>query len=256
VALDGVSLTLRPGETVALCGPNGAGKSTLIAALAGDLAPDTGAVLIGGEPVRALGAKALARRRAVLEQAPEIAAPFAVAELVALGAEVAPRRVADIGPLVAQAMAEAGVAHLAGRPADRLSGGERARAHLARALAQVAAGRLSGGGDALLLDEPTASLDLAHQIAVMRGARRAAAEGAAVLAALHDLTLAAAFADRVALLAEGRLVALGPPADVFDPARLSDVYAAPVAVTRGPGGALRVAPDLDAFNAARNGAAA
>jgi iron complex transport system ATP-binding protein len=245
-ALDGVCLALEPGELVALCGPNGAGKSTLIGALAGDLRPEAGRVTLAGRPIAGMGARALARARAVLEQAPLCAAPFTVAELVALGAEVAPRHVADLGPLAREAMAAAGVAALAGRRMDALSGGERARAHLARALAQLSAGRLGGGGHALLLDEPTASLDLAHQIAVLRAARRAAAEGAAVLAALHDLTLAAAFADRVALIDRGRLVALGAPAEALTAERLTAVYGAPVAVSRGPGGALRIAPDLEA----------
>jgi iron complex transport system ATP-binding protein len=243
LALAGVSLALRPGELVAVCGPNGAGKSSLLGVLAGDLRPDAGSVALCGRPLAAHDAAALAVRRAVLEQDPSLSAPFTVAELVALGAAIAPP-CADPQAIAAQAMADAGATALARRRADRLSGGERARAHLARVLAQLAAGRAQGGGHCLLLDEPTASLDLAHQVAVMEAARRAAAEGAAVLAVLHDLTLAAAFADRAALMAEGRIVAEGPPAAVFESALLSRVYGAAVAVDRRPDGALRIAPDL------------
>jgi iron complex transport system ATP-binding protein len=243
LALADVSVTLAPGELVAVCGPNGAGKSSLLGALAGDLRPDAGSVALFGRPLAAHDAAALAIRRAVLEQDPGLAAPFCVAELVALGAGIAPPG-ADAGAIAADAMEAAGVAALSGRRADRLSGGERARAHLARVLAQLAAGRAQGGGHCLLLDEPTASLDLAHQVAVMEAARRAAAEGAGVLAVLHDLTLAAAFADRVALMAEGRIVAEGPPAAVFEAQRLTSVYGADVAVDRRPDGGLRIAPDL------------
>ncbi|MFN3616175.1 MAG: heme ABC transporter ATP-binding protein, partial [Rubrimonas sp.] len=220
-ALDGVSLRLRRGAVTALCGPNGAGKSTLLSTLCGDVRPDAGLALIDGRPVRSITPRTLAGLRAVLEQSPTLAAPFTVAQLVGLGADLAPRP--DPG-LAARAMAAAGVAHLADRTADRLSGGERARAHLARALAQLQAGRAGGGGLWLLLDEPTASLDLSHQITVMRAARRAAADGAGVLVVLHDLNLAAAFADRVVLMAAGRIVADGPPADALRADRLSALY--------------------------------
>jgi iron complex transport system ATP-binding protein len=250
LALSGVSLSLAPGELVAVCGPNGAGKSSLLGVLAGDLRPDAGQVALFGRPLAAHDAAALATRRAVLEQDPDLAAPFTVAELVALGAGLAPPG-ADAAAIALDAMEAAGVAALSRRRADLLSGGERARAHLARVLAQLAAGRAQGGGHCLLLDEPTASLDLAHQVAVMESARRAAAEGAGVLAVLHDLTLAAAFADRVALMADGRLVAEGPSEAVFEAARLSRVYGAAIAVDRRADGALRIAPDLAPRAAAR-----
>lgn len=242
--LDGVSLALRRGELVALCGPNGAGKSSLFALLAGDEAPARGAALLDGRPLAAYGAAALAAERAALEQAPGLSAAFTVAELVALGMAAVPRAALDEAALAARAMAATGVTALADRPADRLSGGERARAHCARVLAQLWAGRAAGGGRFLLLDEPTASLDLAHQVEIMDAARAEADAGAGVLTVLHDLNLAAAYADRVVLLAEGRVVADGPPETVFDARRLSRLYGAPVAVERGAGGALRIAPAL------------
>lgn len=240
--LAGVSLALGPGELVALCGPNGAGKSSLFALLAGEILPDAGAVTLDGRPLADFTAAALAAERAALEQSPSLSAPFTVRQLVALGLAAVPRVALDEAALVARAIAAAGVADLADRPADRLSGGERARAHLARVLAQIWAGRAAGRGRFLLLDEPTASLDIAHQIALMEAARAEAAAGAGVLVVLHDLNLAAAFATRVALLHDGRVEAAGPPAAVFETARLSRVYDTPIIAEATPRG-LRIMPE-------------
>lgn len=240
-AVAGASLAIAPGEVVALCGPNGAGKSTLLAALAGEVRPRGGAVLLDGEPVGALGAAGLARRRAVLEQNPQLAAPFTARELAGLAV---PREVAPgaAQALVAEALAEVGLAGLKARPVHRLSGGERQRAHLARALAPLRAGRALGQGRYLLLDEPTAGLDLAFAVAAMGAARRAAAEGAGVVAVLHDLDLAAAFADRVSLMGEGRLLVCDRPARALTEARLAALYGAPLRVEVDPDGGVRVQP--------------
>lgn len=240
--LAGVSLALAPRELVALCGPNGAGKSSLFALLSGELRPDRGALTLDGRALADYPAAALAAERAALEQAPSLSAPFTVRELVALGLAAVPRVDLDEPVLVARAIAAAGVATLADRPADRLSGGERARAHLARVLAQLWAGRAAGGGRWLLLDEPTASLDIAHQLALMEAARAEAEAGAGVLVVLHDLNLAAAFADRVVLLHDGRIEAAGPPAAVFETERLSRVYQTPIVVEHTPRG-LRMMPE-------------
>ncbi|WP_340110540.1 ATP-binding cassette domain-containing protein [Pikeienuella sp. HZG-20] len=228
-ALDAVDLSVRPGEVLALIGPNGAGKSSLLACLSGALRPTSGFVEIDGVDPARLTPGALARRRAVLEQAPESAAPFPLADLVALAIppeidEAAKRRIVE------EALGAVGLAALGSRPLDRLSGGERHRGHMARALAQHHAGRALGAGGWLLLDEPTASLDLAHQGAVLRAARAAARGGAGVLAVLHDLNLAAALADRVALMVQGRLLFIGPTAETLTAERLSAVYGLPVHV--------------------------
>lgn len=241
--LDTVSLALPPGAFVALCGPNGAGKSSLLAVLAGEIRPDAGSATLDGRPLGGLAAAALAAERAVLEQAPTLAAPFTVADLVGLGMSLVPRAGVDEPSVRERAMRAAGVRGLADRPVVRLSGGERARAHLARALAQLWTGRATGGGRFLLLDEPTASLDIAHGLAVMRAARAEAEAGAGVLFVLHDLNLAAAFADRVALMRNGRIVAEGPPAEVFRADRLTEVYESPLAVEQTSGG-LRIFPAL------------
>ena len=240
--LDDVSLALGPGGLVAVCGPNGAGKSSLFALLAGELRPDRGTITLDGRPLAAFSAAALAAERAALEQSPSLSAPFTVRGLVALGLAAVPRAELDEPALVVRALAAAGVAEIADRPADRLSGGERARAHLARVLAQLWAGRAAGGGRYLLLDEPTASLDIAHQLALMEAARAEAGAGAGVLVVLHDLNLAAAFADRVVLLDAGRIVAAGAPAEVFESARLTAVYRTPIVVERTLRG-LRMVPE-------------
>lgn len=237
-----VSLAMAAGEVLALCGPNGSGKTTLLSALAGDLAPWRGRVVLGGAGIAGLRPAALARLRAVLEQSPELSADFDVTTLAGLGIprEVPPATAREI---VGQALAALDLGARAADPVARLSGGQRHRAHLARALAQLAGGRLLGGGLALLLDEPTASLDVAHQIGVMRAARAAARDGAAVVVVLHDLNLAAAFADRIALMAEGRIVAEGAPGEVLTETGLSALYGTPLRVDRA-GGVLRVTPDF------------
>lgn len=226
-ALRGVDLTLRPGELLAVVGPNGAGKSSLLGCLSGAIRPTSGSVRIEGADPSRLAPAVLARMRAVLEQSPESAAPWPLETLVALGI---PREIApgDAAGFVARAIEAVGLSALRHRRVDRLSGGERHRAHMARALAQHFAGRALGRGGWLLLDEPTASLDLAHQGAALRAAKAAATGGAGVLAVLHDLTLAAQFADRVAVMQAGRVIACGPPESALTEARLAAVYGLPV----------------------------
>ncbi|MEV7214414.1 heme ABC transporter ATP-binding protein [Kitasatospora cineracea] len=225
-----VDLAVRAGEILALLGPNGAGKSTLLSVLAGDRRPARGEVRIDGRPLAAHKPAELARRRALLTQTHEVSFPFPAAEVVRMGrAPWAGRRTpAQDEAAVIAAMAATDCAHLAGRPFTALSGGERARVALARILAQDTA--------LLLLDEPTAALDLRHQELVLRIARERAAAGCGVVVVLHDLTLAAAHADRIALLDAGRTVAVGPTGEVLDAALLSRVYRHPVEVLAHPGG--------------------
>ncbi|MEU4066148.1 heme ABC transporter ATP-binding protein [Streptomyces wedmorensis] len=222
--LDGVGIGVRAGEVLALVGPNGAGKSTLLAALAADLVPAAGEVRIGGRGAGDWSAGELALRRAVLPQAAALSFPFPVAEVVRMGRApwAGTEREDEDEPAVAGAMDAAEVAAFAGRPFSALSGGERARVALARVLAQRTG--------LLLLDEPTAALDLRHQELVLRVCRERAAAGDAVVVVLHDLGLAAAHADRVAVLHDGRIAADGPPSDVLGAELLSRVYRQPVEV--------------------------
>jgi iron complex transport system ATP-binding protein len=219
--VDCVSLELQAGELLALVGPNGAGKSTLLALLGGERDPSEGVVELDGMPLGAFTSRALARRRAVMRQQPTVPFGFFAHEVVELGRGpwAGVRGRPDDHQAVHQAMERAQVADLAVRRVDVMSGGERARLALARALAQDAA--------ILLLDEPIASLDPRHQHAVLGLARDLAREGRSVLAVLHDLGLAAAYADRVAVMHQGRLRACGRPAEALTDSLLEEVYELP-----------------------------
>jgi iron complex transport system ATP-binding protein len=224
VVLEGIELEAHAGELLALVGPNGAGKSTLLHAIAGDLQPAHGTVRLDGDDIRSMPPRERARRRAVLSQENGIAFPFPVAEVVAMGRAPWARRpeATDDDEAVRDAVAVTDVTHLLDRPYTSLSGGERARVALARVLAQ--------GTDAVLLDEPTAALDLRHQEDVMHVAADLARRGRTVVVVLHDLALAAAFAHRVAVLSEGQLAAVGAPLDVLTPELIARVYGVDVRV--------------------------
>lgn len=226
--LDRVDLTVRAGEVVALVGPNGAGKSTLLDVLTGDLPPATGGVELCGRPLGEWPHETVARVRAVLPQRPTVGFPFTAAEVVRMGRAPWHRTAAaahDAGR-VADSMAAVEVDHLADRSVLSLSGGESARVALARVLAQDT--------QLLLLDEPTAALDIHHEELTLRVVRDRVDDGAGVVVVLHDLGLAAAHADRVVVLADGGIAASGSPGDVLQPGLLSDVYRHPVDVVPHP----------------------
>lgn len=224
--VDRVSLGVRSGEVVALIGPNGAGKSTLLKLLAGDLPPSAGRVVLNGRPLDTYRAAELARLRAVMPQQTVLQFAFTALEVVLMGRSPHARDGrADVEVALA-CMTRTDTDHLAPRTFPSLSVGEQQRVTLARVLAQET--------PVLLLDEPTAALDIRHQELVMALAREAAAAGAAVLAVLHDLNLAAAYADRIAVLSGGRLVAEGAPWQVLTEALLTTVFEHPIAVTRHP----------------------
>ena len=219
--LDGVAIGATAGEVIGLIGPNGAGKSTLMRILCRLERPDAGTVLIDGRDVRELDRRLLARTVAYLAQGGECHWPLSVERVVSLGRlpYLGPWQRADAGDAhaVAEAMRETDVASLGARPLDTLSGGERARVLLARALAVEA--------PAILADEPVAQLDSYHQLQIMEVFRRRAAAGAAVVVVLHDLSLAARFCDRLVLLCAGRPIATGAPERVLAPKNLEAAYA-------------------------------
>jgi iron complex transport system ATP-binding protein len=233
--LDGATLSIRPGEVLGLLGANGAGKSTLLAALAGELCADAGHILLDGAALATMPHPIQARRRAVLPQKPALSFDLSVNEVVAMGAYPFPElSSAQVWTLACRALALADVAHLAGRRYATLSGGEQQRVQFARVLVQCLA---PAGGPTryLLLDEPTASLDPRHQIEVLRVAAVLAHEaGIGVLVVLHDINLAARWCDRLALLAEGRLAAVGEPARVLTENNLRFAYGAPARVVAHP----------------------
>ncbi len=235
--LEEASLSLAPGELVAVAGPNGAGKSTLIATLAGDRAPAEGRVTLADRPLREWSRSELARRRAVMSTERSVAFAFDVEEVALLGR--LPLHGGDPTEedrsIVRRRLAEVDGSHLAGRSFATLSSGERQRVALAGALAQVTPTASTESVERyLLLDEPTSSLDPAHQHLAMRLLRSEARAGLGVLAVLHDLNLAAAYADRVVLMAHARTVAAGTPREVLQPDLLERVFGIPMLVLPHP----------------------
>ena len=228
--VDGLDLDVVAGTITAVIGPNGCGKSTLLRALGRLLKPTAGQVVLDGKRIDRVPTREVAKVLGLLPQAPIAPEGLTVADLVARGRH--PHQAwyrqwsADDEDAVAQALDWTGIADLAERPVDQLSGGQRQRAWISMALAQ--------GTDLLLLDEPTTFLDLAHQVDVLELVRRLHSEvGRTVVMVLHDLNLAARYADRLVAMREGRIVAAGKPAEVITEELLEEVF----------GLAARVIPD-------------
>ena len=247
--LRGVDLEVASGEVVALVGPNGCGKTTLMRAITGVIRPERGELRLVGDDAASLSTRERARRVAVVPQAAPLPAGFSALEQVLLGRTpyIGPFASEGPGDLAAarQAMQSVDCWSLAERPIEELSGGERQRVVLARALAQEP--------KVLLLDEPTAHLDLKHQMHTFQLAASLGHQlGLAVLVAAHDLTLASLFADRIAIMEQGRITQVGPPEEVLRPELIERVYGAPVVVLRHPTtGRPVVLPDPTVRNGAR-----
>ena len=227
--LDSVSLEAIAGGVLGVVGPNGAGKSTLLLVLAGDVAPSSGSTEIAGLNSAATSLQQLARARAYVGPQTVSDIAFRVREVVAMGRH--PYRSDDTAPdvdgeIVAQAMHRVDVAHLADRQLRTLSSGEQQRVRIARAVAQQS--------PVILLDEPTSALDVGHQEMIMKLLREMAESGVAVVTVLHDLNLAAVYADRLLLLNKGKAVATGTSREVLTAARLTAAYKQPMAVIDHP----------------------
>jgi len=229
---DAVSMSFKQGQTVAVVGPNGAGKSTLLRVLSGELKPHCGLVRLNGRELSSYSPRLLAAHRAVLSQQVQVAFPFTVAEIARLGARH--QGGARVDALVDASLAELGLHGLADRVITTLSGGEQQRAHLARVFVQLACGQDRFGPGILLLDEPTASLDLRHQLGMLAAVKRRAAAGAIVIAVLHDLNLAALFAQRVIVLDRGKIDRDGSANDTITDDMLARVFGIETAVGRAP----------------------
>ena len=224
-----------PGEVVALVGPNGAGKTTALSLLAGDLDPTSGSVTMGGQPIMGMALADLSLMRAVLPAQANADIPFTVREVVELGRRPHGDQSAGGGEVIDRCLAATDVQELGPRVFRELSTGEQARVTLARILAQET--------PVLLLDEPTGSLDVKHAALVMRTLRDTARGGAAIVAVLHDLNLAAQHADKVVVLDRGEIAASGPPDQVLTADLLTRVYEHPVQVIPHPfGGSVLIVP--------------
>ncbi|WP_297007539.1 heme ABC transporter ATP-binding protein [uncultured Corynebacterium sp.] len=227
--LHGLDLILHSGEVLGLIGPNGAGKSTLLAVLAGDTDPSTGTVTLLGRDYHGYSAREAARARAVMLQETTVSFAHLVRDVVEMGRAAWPKDPDQDAGIVDACLAEVGMEHMQHREVTTLSGGERARVALARVMAQRA--RI------VMLDEPTAAMDIGHQERTMHSVRRVAGSavdgggGRGVIVVLHDLNLAARYCDRLALLCDGRVVVAGTPREVCTPRRLSEVYQWPVSVS-------------------------
>jgi len=230
LVLQDISLSIRPGEMVGLLGPNGSGKTTLIKLASGILKPNRGEIRLNGSSLSRLKRKAIAQSVAVVPQQFHIPFAFTAGDIVMLG------RIPFLKPfaeesdaerrLVARTMAQVGIADLAGRRFDELSGGERQKVILAMALAQQP--------ELLLLDEPTAHLDISHQVEILELVKRLNLEGLTVIAAMHDLNLAALYFDRLVLINERKISADGPPAQVLTESKIKEVFSASVTVETHP----------------------
>ena len=235
--LDDISVEVQPGEIVAVAGPNGAGKTTLISVLAGDRPPTSGAVTLEKRALADWSRVELARRRSVMSTDRAVAFAFTAQEVALMGRM--PLHGGDPGDVdhevIGEMLEAVDCSHLADRVYATLSTGERQRVQLARAIAQVTDAEETAGTERfLLLDEPTSSLDPAHQHTAMRLIRRMADAGRGVLAVLHDLNLASAYADRVVLMGDGRVVESGTPSEVLRADLLESVFDIPMLVIPHP----------------------
>jgi iron complex transport system ATP-binding protein len=247
IAVADITLSLKPGEITAIIGPNGAGKSTLLKSLNSQVSPSSGSILLDGQPLERLNRRTISRRIAVVAQEAELRFPVTVLEFV-LGGRFAWATNAGWGwetdhdlQIADAVLRETELSELSGRLMNELSGGERQRALMARALATEA--------PILLLDEPTANLDLSHQATLLALVRnRCDRKEAAALVVTHDINLAAQFADNLILMKQGRAVHTGTPEQVLQPQILQDVFEVTVLVDAHPvTGGPRVTPVHDTY---------
>lgn len=235
--LDDVFVKVPTGRVTAIIGANGAGKSTLLKVLSGEIKPVQGETLLDGRDLKTFNAAELSGRRALVPQATTLSFPFSVIEVVRLGASVPgfDHENEDVNRIADDALSDVDLEPFRDRLYSELSGGEKQRVHIARALCQLnAAIERPQETKVLLLDEPTSNLDLAHQSLILTEAREQAQDGRAVAVVLHDLNLAAAWADDIVLMSSGRIAARGPPGAIFKDDLLSAAFRCPIRANRLP----------------------
>lgn len=230
--VNGMNLTVKNAEVVALLGPNGAGKSTLLKLLCGQLRPSAGRILFEDRDLHDWPPMEIARRRAVLPQSSSVPFDFLAMEIVLLGRS--PYGDASASEALArEAMEKTECLHLAERVVTTLSGGEMQRVQLARVLVQIGL-HADGAPRCLMLDEPISNLDPSHQHSALMVARELARDGAAVLVVLHDINLAAQYADRLVMMKNGQLVVEGPAEQVITETNMREVFGVGASIIRNP----------------------
>jgi iron complex transport system ATP-binding protein len=239
--LHGVDFVARAGKVTVIAGPNGSGKSTLVKAISGEVAA-SGRIAVNGRALSSYKAWQLAALRGVLAQETSVAFAFSVAEVVSLGVTAGLMSGPKSKGLIERALARVGLHGFGQRRIQTLSGGERQRVQLARVLCQIWEPVGEDGPRWLIMDEPVASLDIRHQIALMELARDYARAGGGVIAVMHDLNLSAMYADAMVLMKEGRVAASGAPHAVLQPAVLADVFDCPLRPNIAPGSGMFVLP--------------
>lgn len=236
--LQDASLDVIPGKVTVILGPNGAGKSTFMKLLCGDLLPTFGSISLDGNCTRSIDRKSMAQRRAMMPQSSNVVFPFSVYEIVMMGRSpyVSRSETLKDQQIVKAAMQSTRVGDLAVRNYNTLSGGEQQRVQLARVLTQIWSdeNEVDDSARYLLLDEPVASMDLAHQHETLRIARQFAQRNVGVLLILHDINLAAMYADRIAIFQNGKIVRQGKPNDAFDQELIKKVFGIEVLLSEHP----------------------
>ncbi|MDT2022174.1 heme ABC transporter ATP-binding protein [Methylocella sp. CPCC 101449] len=222
--VENVSLSIDRGELVVVLGPNGAGKTTLLRMLTGEYKPTFGVARLSGTSIDTIAPIELARRRSVMTQASHLMFPYSVLEVIGFGLHAANQLAPQTATAVERAIDLADVRHLIDRNYQTLSGGEQQRVQFARAVCQIIACRQEGIDQALLLDEPTSNLDLKHQIMIMSAARALCREGVAVCAVLHDVNLAAACADKIVMMKNGRVQQSARPSEAITPTTMRETF--------------------------------
>lgn len=242
-----VTFDINPGEVLILLGPNGAGKSTLLHLLSGSEKPEAGSITFHGKPLRSYTEKHLARQRSVVSQNISLTLPYTVLGLVLLGRmpHNNGRETDEDYQIALRALESVQAAHLAERSYLSLSGGEQQRVHIARALAQIDQTRAASPA-LLLLDEPTAHLDIGQSHRLLRLLRNLLSENIAIVIVLHDISLAACYADRILLLHDGKLLSAGTPQEVITPGTIRTLYGLEASVQHDPQtGVPLIVPSLD-----------
>ena len=235
VVLDRVSVEVEQGKVIGLIGPNGAGKSTLLNVLSGELRPESGSVVFDGLPIHDLPPKTLAKSRAVMSQASSIVFDFTVEEIIRMGWVQDDMYLHGVAEQALQSVASVcDIDALLNRRYRTLSGGEQRRVQFARTLLQIWRIEKTNDTRYLLLDEPTANLDIAHELAVLRQANEVAESRVGVLVVLHDLNLAARFTNELVLLSAGKVIAHGSTDNVLNAKQLEEAYGTPLLVEEHP----------------------